>query len=279
VGQSVSPDFFQVLSPAREKQQGKGGEGGAAPTWRAKPLFRTRRSSSRPSPSDPTENQTICEISGLSRNDEALALLQEAARHLESAAIFASLAPLQFERGEYAEAPVSWRRWRDLSPLVEKAGQAFFAARLADCHYQLGDLAEAFLKRYEPFGLRGMLLLPSEQAESLVGLSLPEKELFDLHHRLALFAERELACYDGDRHRQFAASEALVAQWPDCRNFRWAKLCGLGDMTHASEWAQPPSSMATRLSGRPLRSSRLTASSRKSWSSSAVCSCHVGGPF
>ncbi len=101
---------------------------------------------------------------------------------------------------------------------------------------------EYLRERYSAFGPRGMLLVPLAAAASIDGIDLQDVAQFDAYyalrraldehrreeaqshldrlqamdgqHRIALFAERDLAFYDGSPSRQMAATDALLARYP-----------------------------------------------------------------
>ncbi|QEL16126.1 tetratricopeptide repeat protein [Limnoglobus roseus] len=77
------------------------------------------------------------------KETEAAAFLEDATHHLESGIVSAHLAALQIELNRPADAKVSLDRYADLSPLLEKEGHRWLAARRADVSYALGDLDAA----------------------------------------------------------------------------------------------------------------------------------------
>jgi tetratricopeptide (TPR) repeat protein len=79
----------------------------------------------------------------IGRDDDALALLTEAQRHLESSYAATQLAALQTELGLHAEALATWTSVRVLAPLMEKESIEWWEARMSDAHYLCGDLAKA----------------------------------------------------------------------------------------------------------------------------------------
>ncbi|HXX92996.1 MAG TPA: tetratricopeptide repeat protein, partial [Planctomycetota bacterium] len=79
----------------------------------------------------------------LDRDQEALELLGEAGRRLESGSVMGQLAALQIELGLHAQARESVERFAQLCPLLEKEGARWLAARRSDLAYYLGDRAEA----------------------------------------------------------------------------------------------------------------------------------------
>lgn len=79
----------------------------------------------------------------LERDPEALALLTEAAQHLESPPVVAQLALLQTELNQYEAAWQSYERFAELSPMLEKEMALWLAARQADVACYRGDLDRA----------------------------------------------------------------------------------------------------------------------------------------
>lgn len=116
--------------------------------------------------------------------------------------------------------------------------------------------AEWFFPRYTPFGPRGMVFLPPEEAHRLEGLVLPDEKIYDACHRLARgiethdrdtaeeqlawlaatapghrltwWARRRLAAYDGDVAAELEAASQLVELFPECANYLWNKSIVLG---------------------------------------------------
>ncbi|MFM7507396.1 MAG: C39 family peptidase [Rubrivivax sp.] len=112
-----------------------------------------------------------------------------------------------------------------------------------------------FFERYRATGPRAMLLLPPEQLSRLHGITLPDAEAWDDHfavmaaltrhdrhaaqavvaraaaarpgHGLQLRTQRALAMYDGDEPAILAATEALLAQFPDDGHLRLSKASSL----------------------------------------------------
>jgi tetratricopeptide (TPR) repeat protein len=104
-------------------------------------------------------------------------------------------------------------------------------------------LAEELLKRYQPTGPAGLVIAPPGKATELNGIELPDAALYDRLHRLqaylrdhqrdaavaeleqlrlegpkqrvTLIAETLVAGYDGSPLAQLAATEALLAEFPD----------------------------------------------------------------
>ena len=79
----------------------------------------------------------------LERSAEALEVLRDASRQLESGAVVAQLAALQVEMGLYGDARKSWARCAEVSPLMEKEFAEWLATRRSDAAYFDGDFAEA----------------------------------------------------------------------------------------------------------------------------------------
>ncbi len=78
----------------------------------------------------------------LDRDDEAVALLTEAADRIESAAVVAQLGVLQAEMGRHADARRTWDRMASL-PLIDEKTRTWLAGRRSDAAYECGELAEA----------------------------------------------------------------------------------------------------------------------------------------
>lgn len=153
--------------------------------------------------------------------------------------------------------------------------------------------AEPFLADYQPFGPRGMLLVPRAQAERLQALDLPEAGERDLLHalrhgldrhdrsaaaaalatleaqaptsRITLMARRSLAYYDGDQVLAASASAAWHAQFPEHQTIRLIHLDDLPDSSRSERLqrleeavAQPASYaiFAIRLAGQLWRDQR-----------------------
>jgi tetratricopeptide (TPR) repeat protein len=79
----------------------------------------------------------------LDRDREALELLREASTRLESGAVLAQKAALETELGLHEDARATLERYAELSPLLEKDGRRWLAARRSDAAYYCGDLAKA----------------------------------------------------------------------------------------------------------------------------------------
>lgn len=77
------------------------------------------------------------------RDPEAMELLEEAGRRLESCAIWGQLATLQMELKRYADAHASLAEFDRLAPLVDKDMAQWLDARRSDVAYFLGDFAQA----------------------------------------------------------------------------------------------------------------------------------------
>jgi cellulose synthase operon protein C len=78
-------------------------------------------------------------LSLLDRDEEAIELLNQAAPHLESNAIFVQLYQMQSELKRYDQARDNLERAVELSPLAEKDMQQWFAAQRSEIAYRLGD--------------------------------------------------------------------------------------------------------------------------------------------
>jgi cellulose synthase operon protein C len=79
----------------------------------------------------------------LGRDDEALALLGEAAQRLESAWVLAEMAEIQSEHGRFEDARRSLERFAELAPLLEADGVKWLNSRRSDIAYLSGDLDAA----------------------------------------------------------------------------------------------------------------------------------------
>lgn len=79
----------------------------------------------------------------LNQDDQALHLLQQATTQLESGDIWAQLASLQLELGQYAQAQFSYQQYEQACPLLDKAGQARLWSAQADIAYQMEDFNQA----------------------------------------------------------------------------------------------------------------------------------------
>jgi tetratricopeptide (TPR) repeat protein len=77
------------------------------------------------------------------RQNEALALLQEACGRIENAPVVAQLALLQMQREDWKACRESLDRYARLSPLLEKEGAQWLAAVGSDVAYHLGDFPRA----------------------------------------------------------------------------------------------------------------------------------------
>lgn len=109
----------------------------------------------------------------LGRDEEAIALLQEALQHTESSAVAAQLSILQTELGQHHEARETWRRVRDLSPWMEPKMLDWWEARFSDACYYAGDLAaaaEAAARSKNPFHekLAERLRVPAPDAKRVL---------------------------------------------------------------------------------------------------------------
>lgn len=79
----------------------------------------------------------------VNQDDQALHLLQQATDQLESGDIWAQLASLQLELGQYAQAQYSYQQYEQACPLLDKAGQARLWSAQADIAYQMEDFNHA----------------------------------------------------------------------------------------------------------------------------------------
>ena len=82
-------------------------------------------------------------LSLLDRDEEAIELLNQAAPHLESNAIFVQLYQMQSELKRYEPARDNLERAVELSPLAEKDMLQWFAAQRSEIAYRLGDFEGA----------------------------------------------------------------------------------------------------------------------------------------
>ncbi|HEY1284234.1 MAG TPA: tetratricopeptide repeat protein [Steroidobacteraceae bacterium] len=79
----------------------------------------------------------------LDRDDDAIALLQQACATLQNAPVAAQLYALLSENRRWAEAEAALERFAHLAPLVEPAGLKWLASERARVAYQRGRRAEA----------------------------------------------------------------------------------------------------------------------------------------
>jgi tetratricopeptide (TPR) repeat protein len=91
----------------------------------------------------PAVQQAAHALQILDRDEEALSLLAEAAAQSESAPVVAQLANLQCELQRYEEAARSLDRVEELSPLMERHGREWLAARRSDVACFRGDFDAA----------------------------------------------------------------------------------------------------------------------------------------
>lgn len=115
--------------------------------------------------------------------------------------------------------------------------------------------ADTLLDGQQASGPRAMVMLPEEERHRLQGIELPQADWWDLGHAVlaalqrhdrpaaaaalkaleqdatdsdcALRARRHIAIYDGDEPRILAATEALLARFPDDRNLQLSRLSSL----------------------------------------------------
>lgn len=90
----------------------------------------------------------------LGRDEEAVALLQDALLQIESASVAVQLSLLQTELGRHQDARESWHRVRSLSPWMEPKIVDWWEERISDTCYFAGDLAsaaEAAVRSKNPF--------------------------------------------------------------------------------------------------------------------------------
>jgi len=130
-------------------------------------------------------------------------------------------------------------------------------------------IGEKWLASYAFSGPRAMVFLPKAEAPRLAGIDLPDAPLYDLRfqidralhrhdrpaaaaalaalesqapaHRMTFAARREFAWYDGNQPEALAATEALLALFPECNNLRWSRyhsLCDLAQNTDRRAWLE-----------------------------------------
>lgn len=85
----------------------------------------------------------------LSRDGEALALLNEASARFENSSITAQLHALQMELKQYEAASASLDRYVELTPLAEKPVLQWVAAQRSEIAYHLGNIEEAVTRARE----------------------------------------------------------------------------------------------------------------------------------
>jgi predicted Zn-dependent protease len=91
----------------------------------------------------PAVQQAAHILMHLNRDEEAVALLRDAAARTESAPIVAQLAAILSEANKHEEARALWERVAELSPLADRDYVRFLAARRSDAAYDCGDYAAA----------------------------------------------------------------------------------------------------------------------------------------
>ncbi|HYD42599.1 MAG TPA: tetratricopeptide repeat protein [Anaeromyxobacter sp.] len=130
---------------------------------------------------------------------------------------------------------------------------------LRDSNFRvLGELAAEGLEAYRATGPQGAVMVPRDRAAMLDGLELPDAHLYDLYHRvqialaahrrdeadaarralaeaapghrLALHVDRVLACYDADEEARLAATDRLLALFPDDVNLRLSRQASLAEL-------------------------------------------------
>jgi cellulose synthase operon protein C len=148
-------------------------------------------------------------------------------------------------------------------------------------HRAIGKMwAEEALAYYALFGPRGMVLVPSDRADLLVDLALPDADLYDrsyafqdalerhhrelaiaIHqqmveiapqHRLTLYAEREIGVYDRNQTQILAVTEKLLVQYPDRPNLIIDKLRCLQELARSSERLELLESICDRPHAHPI---------------------------
>ncbi len=80
----------------------------------------------------------------LDREDEALALLEDAARHMECPSLWTQLAQLQIDTGDFHSARANFQLAIESSPLIEDGMREWMNGRLADAAYLCGDFDSAY---------------------------------------------------------------------------------------------------------------------------------------
>lgn len=123
----------------------------------------------------------------LDRNPEALELLQEADRRLESGLVALMLADLQAEMGLHAQARLTLDRVVHLMPLADEAFTKLLAARQADAAYFAGDLQAA-----AEFGRRSEFPFHRRMAENLTRSPAPEPRR--VHLPVRFVRQHHLTC-------------------------------------------------------------------------------------
>jgi tetratricopeptide (TPR) repeat protein len=126
-------------------------------------------------------------------------------------------------------------------------------------------VAAALIEGQSPFGVRGLALLPPEEASRLEGIELPDAHVFDTLYRLdraleahdretaaacarhlaeaapdhvlTLSARRRLAAYDGDTVTLLECAEIVSARFPDCIPEITARVGALHDLGRHAEAA------------------------------------------
>jgi tetratricopeptide (TPR) repeat protein len=163
----------------------------------------------------------------LGRGEEARVALSEAAADVESGLVVGFLAALLADQRRFTESLDCLDRFEALSPLLDREGRRWLAARRSDALYQLGDLEgarrQAMLAK-SPFhaAVAERLAVPAEEPRGV----LLDVRFVRQHHKtctpaslasLANFWSRpvdqlalaEAICYDGTpRHRARAWAEA-----------------------------------------------------------------------
>lgn len=77
------------------------------------------------------------------RDEEAIAMLTEGAKYIESGDVWAQLGSIHSELGNYAESLACYKRYAEYSPLLDKYGLNAVYATLANEHYLNCDTDEA----------------------------------------------------------------------------------------------------------------------------------------
>jgi tetratricopeptide (TPR) repeat protein len=165
----------------------------------------------------------------LHRDQEAIALLIEAADRLENGPIVAQLATLQAEIGHHEDSRRSYDRYAELSPLLDRHTKRWLAARRSDASYHCGDYARAaeFARdSNEPFFLKLVDRLTNLDPEAKrVTLEVP---FVRQHHQTCAPATLSaISRYWGQPAEHLEVAEAICYNGtPDHRERSWAESNG-----------------------------------------------------
>jgi tetratricopeptide (TPR) repeat protein len=163
----------------------------------------------------------------LGRDEEALALLEEASRRLQAASVATDLALLQIELGRHAEAEATLGRLEELTPLREREHAAWIEGRRADVAYHRGDLARAadHARRSTAFYVALAARLEAAIAPRRVVLGVP----WVRQHRLTCVPATlsALVQYFGEAAEHLEIAEAICYDGtPDTAQRAWAEEHG-----------------------------------------------------